>query len=93
MFGQDGARKLTATINWCEVACGDEALYVRRLGIGRHQERAKCYATLRQVIGTGQDKDAPIQNVPMRPKQPSSIRVDTGFMLRLKLKAELHKRV
>jgi len=29
-----------------------------------------------------------IQNVPMRPKQPSSIRVDTGFMLRLMLNAE-----
>lgn len=35
-------------------------------------------------------KNAPsaIQNVPMRPKQPSSIRVDTGFMLRLMLNAE-----
>jgi len=29
-----------------------------------------------------------IQNVPMKPKQPSSIRVDTGFMLRLMLNAE-----
>jgi len=35
-------------------------------------------------------KNAPsaIQNVPMRPKQPSSIRVDTGFMLLLTLNAE-----
>jgi len=29
-----------------------------------------------------------IQNVPMKPRQPSSIRVDTGFMLRLMLNAE-----
>jgi hypothetical protein len=36
-------------------------------------------------------KNAPsaIQNVPMRPKQPSSILVDTGFMLLLTLNADL----
>lgn len=35
-------------------------------------------------------KNAPraIQNVPMRPKQPSSIRVDTGFMFLRTLNAE-----
>jgi hypothetical protein len=93
MFRRDDAKILTATINWREVACRDEALYVRRFGIGRCQERGKCYATLRQTIESRQDKNAPIQNVPMRPKQPSSIRVDTGFMLRLTLNAELNKRV
>lgn len=90
---QDGNKQLTATINWREVGCGDEALYVRRFGIGRCQERGECYATLRKAIKLGENDDAPIQNVPMRPKQPSSIRVDTGFMLRLTLNAELDNRV
>jgi hypothetical protein len=38
-------------------------------------------------------KDEPIQNVPMRPKQPSSILVDTGFMFLLTLNAELKEGV
>ena len=89
---QDGTKQRTATINWCEVGCRDKALYVRRFGIGRYQESTECYATLRQAIGLCKNNDAPIQNVPMRPKQPSSIRVDTGFMLRLTLNAELNNR-
>lgn len=93
VFRQNGVEKLTATINWCKVAFRDEALYARRFGSGRYQERGKCYATFKQAIGSGKDNDTPIQNVPMKPKQPSSIRVDTGFMLRLKLNAELNIRV
>jgi hypothetical protein len=89
MFRQNGFKKLTATINWREVAFRDEALYARRFRSRRYQERGKCYATFRQAIGSGKDNDAPIQNVPMKPKQPSSIRVETGFMLRLMLNAEL----
>jgi hypothetical protein len=50
---RDGTKQLTATINWREVGCRDEALYVRRFGIGGYQERAECYATLRQAIGLG----------------------------------------
>jgi hypothetical protein len=52
---------------------------------------------MRQVLCDGKpsdgrktkDDDAPIQNVPIRPKQPSSILVDTGFMFLLTLNAEL----
>ena len=50
---QDGTKRLTATINWREVGCRDEALYVRRFGIGRCQERAECYTALRQAKGSG----------------------------------------
>ncbi len=64
---QDGTKQRTATINWREVGCRDEALYVRRFGFGRCQERAECYANVEAV--------------------------DTGFMLRLKLNAELDNRV
>ncbi len=46
-------QKLTAAVNWREVGCGDEALNVRRFGIGRSQERAECYTTLRKAIGSG----------------------------------------
>ena len=90
---QDGTKQRTATINWREVGCRDEALYVRRFGFGRCQERAECYANVEASDRIRLNNDAPIQNVPMRPKQPSSIRVDTGFMLRLKLNAELDNRV
>jgi hypothetical protein len=50
---QDATKKLTATINRREIGCRDEALYVRRFGIGRCQERGECYTTLRQAIGLG----------------------------------------
>ena len=86
-------KKLTATIDRREVALGHKTLHARRFGIGRCQKPTECYVTVSKATGEKSRRHTPIQNVPIRPKQPSSILVDTGFMFLRTLNAELDKRV